>query len=65
MENTNCMHEFWNKINEAMAIIEDAAVIAKNNEQVRAHLEESSCYEETYEPTHWVIDYLEKMFKDI
>ena len=58
------IYKFWDKINEAMVIIEEAGFIASSSEEVISHLKEYGTYEETYEPVFWVIDYLEKMLKD-
>ena len=62
--NKKPIHEYWNHMNEAMCNIEAAALVAINNPDVLEHLESYGCYEETYDPVFWVIDYIEKMFKD-
>ena len=58
------IHEYWNYMNEAMIAISNASKVALCNEEVLEHLKEYGCYEETYYPVFWVIDYIEKMFKD-
>lgn len=58
------IHDYWGHMNEAMWAIENAALVAINNKDVLEHLEEYGCYEETYAPVFWVIDYITKMFTD-
>lgn len=58
------IHKYWDYMNNAMCDIENAAVVAINHPDVLEHLKEYGCYEETYDPAFWVIDYIEKMLKD-
>lgn len=58
------IHKYWDHMNEAMCAIESAASVAINNKEVFEHLVKYGSYEETYDPVFWVIDYIEKMFKD-
>ena len=70
--NRKPIHAFWDYMNAAMCAIDNAAmcaidnaaVVAINNQDVLTHLKECGCHEETYNPIFWVIDYIEKMFKD-
>lgn len=58
------IHEYWDYMNKAIIAISNASRVALRNEEVLEHLKEYGCYEETYEPVFWVIDYIEKMFTD-
>lgn len=62
--NRKPIHAFWDYMNAAMSAIDNAAVVAINNQDVLTHLKECGCHDETYNPVFWVIDYIEKMFKN-
>lgn len=51
-------------INKAMRYIEEAAAIAADDENTQEYLMECGCYEETYNPAFWIIDYITKEYED-
>lgn len=65
MQEKEMLFDFWNKVNEAMTDISDAARIIINNRDVAEYLVEHSGYTENEDVLYWTCDYIKRLFKAV